>query len=296
MRLPAPGDSFEWRDHEGGPCLICRPLEPYAPHLFTTARWALGSRAPEPDPARGESLRVEGWRQVSAALSIEPDRLVRATQVHGAAVVVGTRAIADREQPRADIIVLRESEAAAAVQAADCVPMLMVDRASGAVAAAHAGWRGMVARVPQVALRALATTFGSRPADVMVALGPSIGACCYEVGPDVRNAFAEAGFSTGMLERTFHEQPLSTRANPSMPRVAAGVRRSDHRFFDGWQMMCLQLVEAGVPAAQIHSACLCTASHPESLCSYRRDGAPAGRIVGAIKCRPNEASVLSREV
>ncbi|MBM3771049.1 MAG: laccase domain-containing protein [Acidimicrobiia bacterium] len=286
MSLPLPGDSFEWRDQQRRPFLVCRPLEPFAPHLFTTALWALGARARDATAETGESSLEEAWRQVTDALSIDQHRLVRATQVHGAAVIVGTRAAVDRVRPEADIILLGEPDAAAAVQAADCVPMLMVDRATGVVAAAHAGWRGMAARVPQVALRALETTFGSRPANVIVALGPSIGACCYEVGPDVRDAFASTHFSNTLLDRVFLEQPHASNLNKPMPPLATAARRPDRWFFDGWLMASDQLVEAGVPKAQIYGAGLCTASHPRVLCSYRRDGVPAGRVVGAIRCQP----------
>lgn len=286
MILPTPDDSFEWRYHEGRACLACRPLESFAPHVFTTSAWALGARTRESAGESGESSLAQAWRQLSDALSIDPCRLVRAKQVHGAHAIVGTRAVGGGAHPEADIILLREPDAAAAVQAADCVPMLMVDRVTGAVAAAHAGWRGLVARVPQVTLQALTTTFGSRPADVMVALGPSIGACCYEVGPDVRDAFARAGFMATCLDRVFLEQPASFDVNLPLPHLVAAARRADRWFFDGWQMTSDQLVEAGVPSPQIYCARLCTASHPDVLCSYRRDGAPAGRIVGAIRCQP----------
>lgn len=288
MSLPAPAESFEWRYDAGRPYLVCRPLELFAPHVFTTSQWALGARVPAPTltQERGDPTIGAAWRQVSDALSIAPDRLVRATQVHGATVIVGTRAAAQAVPPDADIILLHEPDAAAAVQAADCVPILMVDRATGGVAAAHAGWRGLVARVPQLAVRALAATFGSRPADVLVALGPSIGACCYEVGPDVRDAFAQAGFSPACLERVFQASPADIDENPPMPHLGSRARRLDRWFFDGWQATHALLAEAGVPVAQIFLGRLCTASHPNLLCSYRRDGAPAGRIAGAIRCQP----------
>jgi YfiH family protein len=144
----------------------------------------------------------------------------------------------------------------------------MADRRTGAVAAAHAGWRGLAARVPEVAVQALAREFGSRPADLVAAIGPSISAARYEVGEDVRRHFAASGCSADQLARWF----------------AAGDRPS-HWYFDGWRSARDLLEAAGVPAAQIHAAQLCTASHPDALCSYRRDGTRAGRMAGAIRSR-----------
>jgi YfiH family protein len=181
----------------------------------------------------------------------------------------------------ADIIVNADPSLAIAVQGADCVPLLIADPESGAVAAAHAGWRGMSRRVPSVAVAAMASMFGSRPASLRVALGPSVGACCYEVGPDVRGAFAAAGFDDRDLGRWFFDAPRPTPANPSMPSVAPG-RRPGRWFFDGSASVRDQLLGAGVLAGHIWAAGLCTASHPGVFCSYRRDGPPAGRMAAVI--------------
>jgi hypothetical protein len=143
----------------------------------------------------------------------------------------------------------------------------------------------MAARVPQVAIEALAREFGARPSDLVAVIGPSIGACCYEVGADVRDAFSQNGFSTDESSRWFFDAPQPTAGNPSMPRLPA-VRRPDHWFFDGWTATRHQLECAGIPVAQIHVAALCTASHP-SLCSYRRDGASAGRMAAVIRPAPS---------
>jgi polyphenol oxidase len=205
--------------------------------------------------------------------------------VHGAAIVVrhrGSESPAPDWSREADIIVSDDREFALAVQTADCVPLLMADRRTGAVAAAHAGWRGLAANVPGVAVAALAREFGSLPGDLVVAIGPSIGACCYEVGTDVREAFTSGGFESE-LRRWFADGPQPTSRNPSMPALPAG-RRPGHWFFDGWSAARDQLVRAGVPLAQIHSAVLCTASH-QSLCSYRRDAGAAGRIAAVIRPR-----------
>src|SRR5690606_22578476 len=108
--------------------------------------------------------------------------VVQLTQVHGNDVaVVGPGTPARGERPRADVAVSNEADAAVAVRAADCVPLLLGDRRTGAVAAVHAGWRGTAARAAVAAVEALGREFGSRPADLVVAIGPCIGACCYEV-------------------------------------------------------------------------------------------------------------------
>jgi copper oxidase (laccase) domain-containing protein len=100
---------------------------------------------------------------------------------------------------------------------------------------------------------------------LIAAIGPSISADRYEVGADVRNAFESAG-SSAHLDRWF------------LPG-----RRPQHWQFDGWQSARDQLEAAGLRPGNVHVAALCTASHPEILCSYRRDGKGAGRIAGAIR-------------
>lgn len=254
------------------PALVCRALEPFADHLFTTRVWRLGSAAP--------ADRDAGWAEVAAALRVDGDRLIRVQQVHGVAV----RRAGDASPEQADIIINNAAEVAAAVQAADCVPLLIADRTTRASAAVHSGWRGMAAGAAGRAVEALQRAFGSRPEDLVAAIGPSIGACCYEVGLDVRDAFARAGYGAAHLSRWFTDTPQPSPRNPSMPALAA-ERRQDHWFFDGWAAVAHQLEAAGVPADQVHVAALCTASHPNELCSYRRDGAPTGRLAAAIRPR-----------
>ena len=135
--------------------------------------------------------------------------------------------------------------------------------------------------MPIVTIERLAAEFGSRPADLLVAIGPSIGACCYEVGEDVRSRFA--GFETAGVERWFAARPSVWAGNPPVSTLSS-LRRSGHWFFDGWQCARDQLTSAGVPSDQVFVAELCTASHGATFCSYRRDGAgAAGRMVGVIR-------------
>ena len=275
-----PPDGFEWRETPAGPALVCRALEPYASHLFTTRQWPLGS-TPDGD-------RTPAWADVARALGVDVARLERAHQVHGASVVVrraGDPPRGDAPLPDADIIVSDDPSIVLSIQTADCVPLLIADRRTGASAAAHAGWRGLAASVPRVTVDALCRQFGSRPADLIAAVGPSIGACCYEVGVDVLDAFRLGGFDEATRHRWFFTGPQPSAKNPSMPGLRR-AERADRWFFDGWMATRYQLEAAGMPADQIHLAELCTASHPETLCSYRRDGKAAGRIAGAIRASP----------
>jgi YfiH family protein len=238
---------------------------------MTTRPWTLGSAS------RGDE---GGWEEVAKAMGV---RLVRVRQVHGTDTLV--RRVGDGAAgtlPVADIIVSNDPTIAAAIQTADCVPLLLADRRTGAVAAAHAGWRGLAASVPRTAVEALGRAFGSRPEDLVAAAGPSIGACCYEVGADVRRRFTEAGFPLATLSRWFFERAQPTPRNPSMAGLSTAPR-PDHWYFDSGRSTRDQLESAGVPQNQVFVAELCTASHPGVLCSYRRDGSDAGRLAGVIR-------------
>jgi len=240
--------------------------------VITTRIWALGA---------GENSNGDhAWAEVAAAL----DRpIVRVHQVHGADFLIRRAEDAPlTARPDADIIVSNDPAVAIAIQTADCVPILIADRRTGAVAAAHAGWRGLASGVPRVTVEALAREFGSRPGDLVAAAGPSIGACCYEVGPEVRQRFEEAGWPESTTSRWFFERAQPTIANPSMAGLPAEPRRG-HWYFDSGRAASDQLEAAGVRRDQILVAALCTASHPLALCSYRRDGAGTGRIAAAIR-------------
>jgi YfiH family protein len=171
--------------------------------------------------------------------------------------------------PDADILITDEPVPALAIQTADCVPILIGDRRTGAVAAAHAGWRGLAARVPMVVVDTLVGICNSRPEDLIVAIGPSITAARYEVGVDVMTRFEENGFSAEHIGRWFYDGD-----------------RPDHWYFDGSQSAHDQVAVAGVRPAHIHVSRLCTATHSDLLCSYRRDGRASGRMAAVIRRAP----------
>jgi YfiH family protein len=256
-RLPTVPDGFEWTDESWGAALRCRPLAAYAPHLFTTRQLELSS------PSQ--------MRELAAAVDARDVAMV--TQVHGRDVVVVRQGSPLTEtRPEADVQISDATDIAIAVRAADCVPLLMADRIRGVVAAVHAGWRGTAARAAVAAVEALGREFGTHPADLIVAVGPSIGACCYEVGSELVDAFASAGHERYLIDRWFLSPPPERGSKQRSPLTldVAGANTD-------------QLILAGVPEAQIYSSRLCTAMHLDVLTSYRKEKEKAGRIAGVIR-------------
>jgi YfiH family protein len=138
------------------------------------------------------------------------------------------------------------------------------------VAAVHAGWRGTVAGVLPAAVRALADEFGARPGDLRVALGPAIGPCCFEVGPEVVAAF-EALFTDGRADARGRGVVL-----PS-PRGAAGKANIDLKAANR-----LLLERAGVAPEAIDAGPECTHCERARFFSFRRDGSATGQLMGLV--------------
>lgn len=176
-----------------------------------------------------------------------------------------------------------------AVQTADCVPILLADRKRRAVAAIHSGWRGTLLRIAAKALGRMRMEFGTSPQDVVAAIGPSIGRCCYEVGSEVAAAF----HSQFPNARKWFDGPFDALASgehdpnwlpwltmkppghaPPPPRVHLDLVAAN----------CAILAEAGVPAAQISSPGLCTSCRADLFFSYRRERV-TGRLMAVIGIR-----------
>lgn len=267
MTLPAVADGFYWTQESWGAALRCTALDAVAPHLFTTRQLDLTSPA--------------GYEQLAAAVSAAA--VVSANQVHGREVVLVDRMRATR--PDADALVTISPELAVAVRAADCVPVLMADSRTGAVAAVHAGWRGTAAKVAVAAITAMQREFGTRADDLIVAIGPSIGACCYEVGSELVDAFAAAGHERHLIDRWF-STPRQVSGGPEGPQLRTELRTARGRLhLDVAGANRDQLVLAGVPEERIHLAGLCTAMNLDVVTSFRAEKEQAGRIAGAIRAR-----------
>ena len=236
-----------------GQVLVCRPLSEVADHFFTDGSVELRDRDEE-------------WAAVAKFANVDRDHLLLLRQVHGHRVAIAETGRTERwHAPEADAVVSRDRSSALVVRVADCAPILIADRKTGGVAAVHAGWRSTMQRIVAAALESMRAQFGSDPVDLVAAMGPSLGACCGEMGEEVVDAFRAAGHVNRDLERWFQRAP----------------GRKPH--FDLWLANRDQLTEAGVPAAQIFSADLCTRTHSGRFHSYRAAGPNAGRMAAVIR-------------
>jgi polyphenol oxidase len=256
--LPEPTGAFVWRQAPWGYVLECVALAPFARHAFTARDLSPGSGVAED----------QAWAALASHLGVASSSLSRLNQVHGCrTVAIDTDAARTRSTGLADADALASNrpDVALAVKAADCVPILLADRRGRGVAAVHAGWRGTAQAIVARAVETLRERYQIEPASIVAAIGPSIGACCYEVGPDVRAGFETMGIDGASLERWF--------------TPGAGDRLQ----LDLWRANREQLEDGGVPAESIHIARLCTACHVSCFFSYRREGTRAGRMIAAIR-------------
>ncbi|MEB3330423.1 MAG: peptidoglycan editing factor PgeF [Candidatus Sericytochromatia bacterium] len=201
------------------------------------------------------------WRE-AVGFPTEPHCL---HQVHGAVVHLLEAANDEPSSSRqGDALVTAVPARAIGVYTADCGPVLLAAPGGAVVAAAHAGWRGAAAGVAANAAGALARRAGCGPGALVVALGPMIRACCFEVGDEVVEAFST---------QPWFQASCVARGPSARPRL------------DLPALIRLQLMHAGVPGTHIHDLGLCTMCLASEFHSWRRDGSASGRMQAAIAPR-----------
>ena len=176
-----------------------------------------------------------------------------------------------------------------AVQAADCLPIVLVDRKRRAVGVFHAGWRGTVKRIVEKGVGEMRKHFQSDPRNLVAAIGPGVHGCCYEVGEEVRARF-EAQFA--YAHTLFREVKESDPVREKYPLLFLTARAPGHGelppklFLDLVEANRRQLLDAGVMARNIDTAAPCTACHTELLFSFRAENGVTGRMMAAAGIRP----------
>jgi polyphenol oxidase len=176
-----------------------------------------------------------------------------------------------------------------AVQTADCLPVILVDRKRGAVGVFHAGWRGTVKRIVEKGVGEMRRYFRSEPRNLRAAIGPGIQVCCYEVGEEVRAKF-EMQFA--YAESLFREVKESDPVREKYPLLFLTARAPGHSelpvklFLDLVEANRRQLLDAGVAATNIDTSFPCTACHTDLLFSYRAEKGVTGRMMAVAGIRP----------
>jgi polyphenol oxidase len=216
--------------------------------------------------------------------------LITLRQIHSSVLVVGTLRDACRESPwRGDGLMTAEPGILLSVQTADCIPVLVADRKRRVVAAFHAGWRGTIKRIVESGVGRMRLEFGSRPEDLIAAIGPGVGACCYAVGDEVLSSFESQFTYAGEL---FHEVNDTDPVRTKYPMLFLTQRAPGHSnigpslHVDLVEANRRQLLDAGLSPKSIQVTGGCTSCHRELFFSHRASQGRAGRMMSVIGIRP----------
>jgi YfiH family protein len=223
-------------------------------------------------------------KELGASIGPKAWPLVSPRQIHSDLIHRVDGAEARREPLAGDGLITETPGMIIAVQAADCLPIILVDRKRHAVGVFHAGWRGTVQRIAEKGVGEMRKHFQSDPRNLLAAIGPGVQSCCYEVGDEVRTKF-EAQFAyAGDL---FREVKESDPVREKYPLLFLTARAPGHSelpaklFLDLVEANRRQLLDAGLPAKNIDVKSPCTACHTERLFSYRAEKGVTGRMMAA---------------
>ncbi len=210
---------------------------------------------------------AKNYRILENALGFSKEDLILTWQIHSDLVRVVSRADAGRgydhrAYPQCDALVTNTPGVALMVFTADCTPILLYDRGTGAVGAAHAGWRGTALGIAQKTVQTMVSSFGTRPEDVVAAIGPNIGPCCFETDADVPEAMLTA---------------LGREAEPYI------TQKGEKFHVDLKAMNRLWLRRAGVKEITLSDCC--TACQPDRFWSHRVTNGQRGSQGAVILCK-----------
>jgi len=218
-----------------------------------------------------ENVRENRLRFAEAVTGSRDTPLRTVRQVHSNRSVAAAEVAVD-----ADGLMTRQPGILIGIQTADCIPVLVADPVTRAVAAFHAGWRGTVARIVELGIARMQAEFGSDPADLFAAIGPGIGPCCYTIGGEVLERFTEEFSYAAEL---FSQEVTNPQSLPDVSIVHLDLRvnlkEANRR----------QLMAAGLRPDAIATVGGCTACQPRLFYSHRASGGHAGRMMAVIGIR-----------
>lgn len=247
-------------------------------HCFTTRQGGVSEGIYESMNlgfTRGDDEKAvsANYDRLSEAMGIQKENIVLAKQTHTAnvrkvtGVDRGKGVVRERDYDDVDALITDEPEIVLGIFMADCVPVCLVDRKKKAIGLAHSGWRGTVQRITKNTLEAMKKEYGTDPADVVAAIGPSICQDCYEVSQDVADAFY-TGFSDD------HRKELLL------------AKENGKYQLDLWKANEIVLTDAGVPKDQIETTALCTCCNPKRLFSHRASHGKRGTLAAFLMLEP----------
>lgn len=222
-----------------------------------------------------ENVLENRSRFVEAVSGSRTTPLITVRQIHSNCSVVADaktvklagNAEGSTQSCEADGLITTQADVLIGIQTADCIPVLVADTKCRVVAAFHAGWRGTVQRIVELGVARMQTEFGAEPDEMIAAIGPGIGACCYSVGTEVRKEFAE---QFGYGDELFTERGTSDGLVTRLDLIEANRR---------------QLLDAGLGSGAIAIVGGCTAHQPQWFYSHRASHGHAGRMMAVIGIR-----------
>ena len=213
-------------------------------------------------------------------------KLVTLCQIHSSQILrVDATKASDRAVLTGDGLMTDEPGVVLGIQTADCIPVLIADTKSHAVAAFHAGWRGTVKRIVETGVGKMRLEFGSQPRDLIAAIGPGIGQCCYAVGEEVLHEFqSQFTYADTLFREIYDTDPIRNK----YPMLFLTARAPGHSeigpqlHLDLAEANRRQLLDAGLPVDAISVVGECTSCLPNRYFSHRGERGFAGRMLSAI--------------
>lgn len=215
-----------------------------------------------------ENVR-ENYRILCETLRIDTEDLVLSDQIHEDKILVinqkdrGKGYNKDSDIIGVDGLITNEKDVALVTSYADCVPLFFLDPVEKVIALSHSGWRGTVKKIGGKTIRMMSEHFGSKPENILAAIGPSIGACCYEVSEDVKIE-VEKMFNHDIIDKIVKKQG------------------KNKYMIDLWEANSAVLLEAGILKEHLQKTDICTMCHKDDLFSHRGSEGKRGNMVAIM--------------